>query len=88
MKSKSAITGKFVTAKAAKASPDTTVAVSDYPTRQLRRLINLWEELGYAGEWTKDINKLIANTNKKMGWDQPKSVSRKHIVAKRGETRP
>lgn len=77
MKSRSAVTGRYATAKAAKAKPKTHYVSDDYPARMLRKLVRLVDAGAY---WEAD--ELIVNIKRKMGWDKPKSVSRKHIVAK------
>lgn len=70
LKSRSAITGEYVTAKAAKAKPATTVKSDDYPARQLRKLVRLWDTSNVVMNGTafNNMDKLIANIKKRMGW--------------------
>ena len=71
MKSKSAITGKFVTAKTAKDKPSETYQSDDYPARMLRKLVRMIEyENRTAGYWMLplDMGKLIANIKMRMNW--------------------
>lgn len=74
LKSKSAETGRYISAKAAKAKPATTFASDDYPARALRKLIRLVEYK--YNEWTDDeeVSKLIASIKKRMGWEKARKV--------------
>ncbi|MBA3752928.1 MAG: hypothetical protein H0X01_02020 [Nitrospira sp.] len=78
MKTKSAITGKYVSAKAAKAKPATTFKSDDYPARMLRKLIMLLELgtiLFVSGSPEFDeLQAHIANIKKKMGWVRYRKV--------------
>lgn len=66
-KSRSAITGRYATAKAAKAKPETHVVSDDYPARMLRKLVRVLETRSPEFSWT-DTDKLIANIKRRMGW--------------------
>ena len=71
MKTKSAVTGKYATAKAAKAKPETHYVSDDYPARQLRKLVRLIESgdlYEHHSLTTKATIKLIANIKRRMGW--------------------
>ena len=65
LKSRSAVTGKYATAKAAKAKPETHYVSDDYPARMLRKLVRMVEALPVFND---DIDKLIANIKRRMGW--------------------
>ena len=65
MKTKSAVTGKYTTAKAAKAKPKETYVSDDYPARQLRKLIKALEQ----DLVPMHIKPLIANIKKRMKWE-------------------
>ena len=66
-KTKSSVTGKYVTAKAAKAKPKETYVSDDYPARQLRKLIRMLEG-NTAVVSPKDFFGLIANIKRRTGW--------------------
>lgn len=74
MKSKSAVTGKYVTAKSAKAKPKEHYISDDYPARMLRKLVRMVEEINVyhpilnPGGTTPAVSKFIANIKKRMGW--------------------
>ena len=72
MKTKSAVTGKYVTAKAAKAKPKTHYVSDDYPARMLRKLVRMMESgsvvLVSGTPEREAIPKLIANIKLRMGW--------------------
>ena len=67
MKTKSAVTGQYTTAKAAKAKPKETYVSDDYPARMLRKLIKALEQ----DLVPMHIKPLIANIKKRMGWTSP-----------------
>ena len=76
LKSRSAVTGKYATAKAAKAKPETHYKSDDYPARMLRRLVRMVEEDAKEDQrpledWTW---KLIFNIKRRMGWDKSRKV--------------
>ncbi len=74
-KSKSAVTGKYVSAKAAKAKPETTFKSDDYPARQLRKLIRMLEKEEILDLWlASDSARLVANIKKRMGWSKPRKA--------------
>lgn len=66
LKNKSAVTGKYVPAKTAKASPATTFTSDDYPARMLRKMVRLWESDDVDD--ILEIDKLIANIKRRMKW--------------------
>lgn len=70
LKSRSAATGRYATAKAAKAKPETHYVSDDYPARMLRKLVHLIErEELYDNHLVSDMTrKLIANIKRRMGW--------------------
>ena len=65
MKSRSAVTGKYTTAKSAKAKPRETYVSDDYPARMLRKLIKL---IANDVVFDSDADILIANIKRRMGW--------------------
>lgn len=73
-KSKSSITGRYATAKAAKAKPKTHYVSDDYPARVLRKLVRMWEGGSYVTiksdpkYGSQHIDKLIASIKRRMGW--------------------
>ena len=69
MKSRSAVTGKYTTAKSAKATPREHYVSDDYPARMLRKLMKILARDGFI---TMEIETLIANIKRRMGWDKPK----------------
>lgn len=76
LKSKSAETGRYISAKAAKAKPATTFASDDYPARALRKLVRLVEPEFVFDEALRriHIHKLIASIKKRMGWEKARKV--------------
>ena len=68
LKSRSAITGRYATAKAAKEKPKTHVVSDDYPARMLRKLVELLERELLIVIESEEGEKLIANIKRRMGW--------------------
>ena len=64
MKTKSAVTGRYATAKAAKAKPKTHYVSDDYPARMLRKLVRMLD----TGQDWDDITNLVNNIKKRMRW--------------------
>lgn len=71
MKSKSAVSGKYVSAKTAKAKPATTFKSDDYPARMLRKIVRMFdnEDVFFGAAAGDDLGiTLIANIKKRMNW--------------------
>ena len=69
LKTKSAVTGRYTTAKAAKAKPKETYVSDDYPARMLRKLVRQLEKDEILDLYlAADVAKLIANIKRRMGW--------------------
>ena len=66
LKTKSALTGKYVKAKGAK--PETTYKSDDYPARMLRKLVELLERELLIVIESEEGEKLIANIKRRMKW--------------------